>query len=318
MSENTLDSVTRRMSEYMLKGWVLTDQECPNGCGVPLMRTKDHSETFCAGCVGNEANPQESGPGLQTGLTMSMSHVVPDVPPEVIELEDLETSSDVQKELVASNAENLEASKVRREQSERTTQRLAEKMLQGWTLLGDACPNPRCIGTPLVQPKNGPKQCVTCDSLVMDDAEFADYQKKANQTTVDKSPKFEESPLSPTGDVPLVQTESRSLGETLATVEEPKVKSKDKSKRKDTDKAKTKPHPSRRHCKTRRASQSAVTASLQTIDATLGSVNRKLVDLQRQLEDCDDPCAICDVVDAMTHCGATMRKLAKARRTLAR
>ncbi|KAJ1652266.1 hypothetical protein IWQ61_007359 [Dispira simplex] len=314
MGENILDNITRRMSEYMLKGWVLTDQECPNGCGVPLMRTKDHSETFCAGCVGNEANPEGSDTSLQTNATVSTSHIVPDVPSQLIELEVPETSPDVHKEAATLTTANLESSKIQREPSERTAQLLAEKMLNGWTLLGDACPNPQCFGTPLVQPKDGPKQCVTCDSLVMNDVELAVYQKTANRAVTSESPKSNESPMSPTGDVSLARAEPRSLDETSVTVGDPKVK----SKRKVKVKAKTKPHPAHKHCNTRWASQSVVTESLQTIDATLGSVNRKLVDLQRQLEDCDDPCAICDVVDAMTHCGATLRKLAKARRTLVR
>lgn len=42
----------------------------------------------------------------------------------------------------------------RREQSDRAAQEIGSKLLQGWTMLGDECPNPTCYGVPLVRAPN--------------------------------------------------------------------------------------------------------------------------------------------------------------------
>lgn len=38
----------------------------------------------------------------------------------------------------------------RREQSDRASSELGKRLLQGWTMLGDECPNEGCYGVPLV------------------------------------------------------------------------------------------------------------------------------------------------------------------------
>ena len=49
--------VSGKLGEYMLKGWVLTDDPCPNeNCRVPLMRSpKGYTPVtmFCANCDGD-------------------------------------------------------------------------------------------------------------------------------------------------------------------------------------------------------------------------------------------------------------------------
>lgn len=39
----------------------------------------------------------------------------------------------------------------RRAQSDHASQEIGNKMLQGWTMLADECPNPTCYGIPLVR-----------------------------------------------------------------------------------------------------------------------------------------------------------------------
>lgn len=46
----------RQLGQYLLAGWVMTDDECgqtmPGGerCGIPLMRSKDGGYSFCSLC----------------------------------------------------------------------------------------------------------------------------------------------------------------------------------------------------------------------------------------------------------------------------
>ena len=44
--------------------------------------------------------------------------------------------------------------------------RLSEKLLQGWTMLAQECPNPAC-SCPLMRKKDGPRVCVQCGSTVV-------------------------------------------------------------------------------------------------------------------------------------------------------
>lgn len=40
----------------------------------------------------------------------------------------------------------------RREQSDTASSEIGKKLLKGWALLGDECPNEACYGVPLVRP----------------------------------------------------------------------------------------------------------------------------------------------------------------------
>jgi hypothetical protein len=40
----------------------------------------------------------------------------------------------------------------RREQSDRASQEIGTRLLQGWTMLADECPGADCYGVPLVRP----------------------------------------------------------------------------------------------------------------------------------------------------------------------
>jgi hypothetical protein len=45
-----------------------------------------------------------------------------------------------------------EESRHRREQSDRASSEIGKRLLKGWAMLGDECPNARCYGVPLVRP----------------------------------------------------------------------------------------------------------------------------------------------------------------------
>lgn len=57
------DQRTQQLGELLLKGWIMTDQVCPeprdNMCiGVPLMRSRDSEKLLCVACKNNFLNVQ--------------------------------------------------------------------------------------------------------------------------------------------------------------------------------------------------------------------------------------------------------------------
>lgn len=44
------DSASKRIGENLLKGWTLLGENCPDGCNIPLMRSRDQSKLVCCEC----------------------------------------------------------------------------------------------------------------------------------------------------------------------------------------------------------------------------------------------------------------------------
>ena len=44
------DSASKRIGEHLLQGWTMLGDSCPNGCNVPLMRSRDKKSLVCLGC----------------------------------------------------------------------------------------------------------------------------------------------------------------------------------------------------------------------------------------------------------------------------
>jgi len=151
----------------MLKGWVLTDQSCPTtGCVVPLMRSpkgRTPITTFCASC---ETQPRNIEPASASLISDSSSESdasrTSTLPTEISEAQSSPTFAPPPE-----TAETLR----RREQSDRASSEIGKKLLKGWAMLGEECPNETCHGIPLVRPpksgidKDPRKQCVICDNL---------------------------------------------------------------------------------------------------------------------------------------------------------
>ncbi|DAZ94536.1 TPA: hypothetical protein N0F65_002188 [Lagenidium giganteum] len=58
--------------------------------------------------------------------------------------------------------------------------RLAEKMLQGWTLLGVNCPSDECF-TPMVRSKEGKLFCVNCNRYAITEEEAKQQQQQQEE-----------------------------------------------------------------------------------------------------------------------------------------
>ncbi|KAF9572833.1 hypothetical protein EC968_009398 [Mortierella alpina] len=71
---------------------------------------------------------------------------------------------DAEEEVFKPTEEELKEREVRREQSERASRLIGQKMLQGWAMLQDPCPNPACHGVPLLANREKKEYCVVCEN----------------------------------------------------------------------------------------------------------------------------------------------------------
>ncbi|KAJ2006815.1 hypothetical protein GGI04_001746 [Coemansia thaxteri] len=60
----------------------------------------------------------------------------------------------------------------KREQSDMASRLIAKRMLQGWALIDQSCPNETCNSVPLVQDRDKMQQCVICEQQYMDEAAY--------------------------------------------------------------------------------------------------------------------------------------------------
>ncbi|KAI8918190.1 hypothetical protein DFJ77DRAFT_454701 [Powellomyces hirtus] len=155
------------LGTYMLKGWVLTDVICPNpGCNIPVVRSRDRSTQLCVLCD-DPVNPYPpiSQLAAETEVTIVED---PSVVPSTSEPTGAVTTPEEDAELEAVLNEEVtpsrnEAAERRREKGNQASKLLGQKMLAGWTMLEDTCPNPTCIGVPLMRSRQKQTICVMCD-----------------------------------------------------------------------------------------------------------------------------------------------------------
>ncbi len=123
---------------------------------APLMRSPDKSKLVCVLCdLALEASANESVPAASVMSSLKEEQSMHEIAELVQEEADMiETMEDEEIRLQ------------RREQSDRSSKLIGEKMLQGWKMLGEYCPNTTCHGIPLVANRNEEKFCVICDKFV--------------------------------------------------------------------------------------------------------------------------------------------------------
>lgn len=163
----------------MLKGWVLTDRSCKSpACSVPLMRSPNGRTPiihFCANCdetpgaprTKSTMNTSDSASSVTSDSRFSRSSTPP-----------TEVSSALSSPVFAPPAEP-EESRHRRQQSDTASAEIGKRLLKGWAMLGDECPNTRCYGVPLVRPpkaggeKDPRKECVICGRVYVTEIDWA-------------------------------------------------------------------------------------------------------------------------------------------------
>ncbi|EPS95377.1 hypothetical protein FOMPIDRAFT_1132570 [Fomitopsis schrenkii] len=183
---STAIDVSGKLGEYMLKGWVLTDKSCPKCSRVPLMRSPSGPTVhFCANC--------DAAPGTSTA---SSSRSGPDIPERAAPIRNNPTTLDEKSSVGSTSsatpsrtstpptevsqalssptfAPPMDMAEVlrRRQQSDTASAEIGRRMLKGWAMLADECPNPTCYGIPLVRPpkpggqKDPRKECVVCGAV---------------------------------------------------------------------------------------------------------------------------------------------------------
>ncbi|KAJ3528381.1 hypothetical protein NMY22_g9436 [Coprinellus aureogranulatus] len=156
----SLSDVTAVMGEYMLKGWVLTDKQCSTtGCAVPLMRSprgQPNEVWFCAKCQGIPGAPvqSESQAASTSNSTVTNKSAGFSASRSSTPLTEVDNEEEDEDEFVL--PPESEESRRRREQSDRASAEIGNRLLRGWAMLGDECPNESCLGIPLVRPPNKP------------------------------------------------------------------------------------------------------------------------------------------------------------------
>ncbi|EJD53824.1 hypothetical protein AURDEDRAFT_141792 [Auricularia subglabra TFB-10046 SS5] len=172
MSRASMLSVS--IGPYLLKGWTLTDSACPNaGCGAPRLRKPNSTLLLCPACDTDQlsgstaiASTSQDADAAQSsstsGATLSSRSRASTPATDASRAHSPDLRFVETPEMIA-----------RREQSDRASAEIGRRLLQGWAMLGDECPNPTCYGVPLMRPpptssssgKNPRMECVVCERV---------------------------------------------------------------------------------------------------------------------------------------------------------
>lgn len=106
---------------------------------VPLMRSKDKKIKFCVVCDGSPDTVSKKSSPLA------------DAQPRHLPTPSAEPSTDEELELREDESDYMspipsQESTARRQQSDKASQLIGQKLLAGWIILEDTCPNSSCYG----------------------------------------------------------------------------------------------------------------------------------------------------------------------------
>ncbi|PPQ69555.1 hypothetical protein CVT26_001557 [Gymnopilus dilepis] len=172
---STISDISQALGDYMLKGWVLTDQSCPTpGCSVPLVRSPKGTTpvtTLCVKCRGGSSAATVNPVAPLSDASTDSRHSRSSTPPTEF--------SDIPGSPTFIPLEESEESRRRRAQSDQASSEIGKKLLQGWAMLGEECPNVSCYGVPLVRPpkaggeKDPRMECVICGNIYISEVDWA-------------------------------------------------------------------------------------------------------------------------------------------------
>ncbi|KAK0206495.1 hypothetical protein DFS33DRAFT_593460 [Desarmillaria ectypa] len=173
-----MKEISKHLGEYMLKGWVLTDRTCQNsGCNIPLMRSPSGRTPVIHYCVSCDEKPGTLANLPPVSTTSSSSSASSASQITRISTPPTEVSSGSSSPTFVLPPETEEGRR-RREQSDMASVELGKRLLLGWAMLGDECPNAQCFGVPLVRPpkaaaRDTNKECVVCGSVYVTETDWA-------------------------------------------------------------------------------------------------------------------------------------------------
>lgn len=186
MNQKQKKESIERMGSMMLQGWRMLAECCPI-CTSPLMSKGDNMR--CPGCdmpIKFMTEDEEEALLSKQASNQSLKDRMPlSEQSEVSLIADSKVSTPaafVDEQITVDSINSFEEMKrdydLKNASRAKTTTKLGEYMLQGWTLLGDLCLLNSCVGTPLME-HDGYILCVSCNAeyLRCPDGEIVD--KKA-------------------------------------------------------------------------------------------------------------------------------------------
>ena len=136
---------------------ILTDKICQKCNQVPLMRSPSNSSVyFCANCDDDTrlfSVHAETDSESQSAASTNYTNHDPTPSTPLTEM-----SSALSSPTFAPPVDTAELMR-RRHQSDTASSEIGKRLLKGWAMLADECPNTQCYGIPLVRPpKTGPEK----------------------------------------------------------------------------------------------------------------------------------------------------------------
>ncbi|KAF8958926.1 hypothetical protein BGZ46_001871 [Entomortierella lignicola] len=92
---------------------------------------------------------------------------------------------DAEEEVYRPSEDEIKERESKRKQSDRASKLIGQKMLQGWTMLQDPCPNTSCHGVPLLRSREKKEYCVVCENYFQreQDLENGKYTIVSSETS---------------------------------------------------------------------------------------------------------------------------------------
>lgn len=170
-----MNRVSALLGQRMLSGWTLTGVNCAEEeCACPLVRSRD-GKLECVSCNKQYSQTDDGElrevPKPATSNNSQQPVVTESVKPSAAKFLDGSIKSDMPAKVVGSTKKNVP----------NVSSILGEKMLAGYTLLAQSCPNETCT-CPLIRYRNGPMQCVQCGATVLTETEAKEAELKMAET----------------------------------------------------------------------------------------------------------------------------------------
>lgn len=159
-----ISDVSNKLGQYLLQGYILTDDPCPT-CSIPMLRTpaahaRQPQRLFCSQC----SDPVSEAAEAEHHSTDNNADK------NVLDGRVSQVSSQSEFPTLAQPPDNSEILH-RRLQSDKASAEIGNRMLKGWAMLAEECPNESCYGIPLVRSPNSGAvkdkrmECVVCGSI---------------------------------------------------------------------------------------------------------------------------------------------------------
>lgn len=109
---------------------------------------------FCAKCQGAPGAPAQSASQISSASNSTVTNKSTGFSVSRSSTPLTEAENDEEDDEDFELPPESEESRRRREQSDRASAEIGTRLLRGWAMLGDECPNDTCFGIPLVRPPN--------------------------------------------------------------------------------------------------------------------------------------------------------------------